>query len=73
MPLRMSVLNVGRYAPERLRSLAQLQEDCGYETFWYADSGSFVKCTPASHWWPCTRATCRSAPWSLIPIAAIWR
>ena len=41
MPLRMSVLNVGRYAPERLRHLAQLQETCGYETFWYADERFF--------------------------------
>jgi 5,10-methylenetetrahydromethanopterin reductase len=37
----MSVLNVGRYAPERLRHLAQFQEECGYETFWCADERFF--------------------------------
>jgi len=41
MPLRMSVLNVGRYTPERLRHLAQFQEECGYETFWCADERFF--------------------------------
>jgi 5,10-methylenetetrahydromethanopterin reductase len=37
----MSVLNLGRYAPDRLRHLAQLQEECGYETFWLADERFF--------------------------------
>jgi 5,10-methylenetetrahydromethanopterin reductase len=41
MGLRMSVLNLGRYPPARLRHLAQLQEECGYETFWYADERFF--------------------------------
>ena len=41
MSLRMSVLNLGRYPPARLRHLAQLQEACGYETFWYADERFF--------------------------------
>ncbi|MCZ6872149.1 MAG: LLM class flavin-dependent oxidoreductase [bacterium] len=37
----MSVLNLGRYAPARLRQLARLQEACGYETFWFADERFF--------------------------------
>ncbi|HEY7493218.1 MAG TPA: LLM class flavin-dependent oxidoreductase [Candidatus Tectomicrobia bacterium] len=37
----MSVLNLGRYPPARLLRLAQLQEECGYETFWYADERFF--------------------------------
>jgi 5,10-methylenetetrahydromethanopterin reductase len=37
----MSVLNLGRYPPARLRHLARLQEECGYETFWYADERFF--------------------------------
>lgn len=41
MPLRTSVLNLGRYPPARLMHLAQLQEACGYETFWYADERFF--------------------------------
>jgi 5,10-methylenetetrahydromethanopterin reductase len=41
MSLRISVLNLGRYPPARLRHLAQLQEECGYETFWYADERFF--------------------------------
>ena len=44
MNLRMSVLNLGRYPPARLRHLAQLQEECGYETFWYADERFFARC-----------------------------
>jgi 5,10-methylenetetrahydromethanopterin reductase len=39
--VRMSVLNLGRYPPARLRHLAQLQEACGYATFWYADERFF--------------------------------
>jgi 5,10-methylenetetrahydromethanopterin reductase len=39
--VRMSVLNLGRYPPARLRHLAQLQEECGYETFWYTDERFF--------------------------------
>jgi 5,10-methylenetetrahydromethanopterin reductase len=39
--LKISVLNLGRYPPARLRHLAQLQEECGYETFWYADERFF--------------------------------
>jgi 5,10-methylenetetrahydromethanopterin reductase len=41
MSLRMSVLNLGRYPPARLIHLARLQEECGYETFWYADERFF--------------------------------
>jgi 5,10-methylenetetrahydromethanopterin reductase len=41
MGLRMSVLNLGRYPPARLRHLAQVQEECGYETFWYTDERFF--------------------------------
>jgi 5,10-methylenetetrahydromethanopterin reductase len=41
MSLRMSVLNLGRYPPARLVDLARLQEDCGYETFWYTDERFF--------------------------------
>ena len=41
MSLRASVLNLGRYPPVRLRHLAQLQEECGYDTFWYADERFF--------------------------------
>jgi 5,10-methylenetetrahydromethanopterin reductase len=39
--MRRSVLNLGRYPPSRLIDLARLQEDCGYETFWYADERFF--------------------------------
>ncbi len=39
--MRMSVLNLGRHSPSRLIDLARLQEDCGYETFWYADERFF--------------------------------
>ncbi len=39
--MRMSVLNLGRYPPPRLIDLARLQEDCGYETFWYTDERFF--------------------------------
>ena len=31
--LRMSVLNLGRYPPARLRHLAQLQEECATKRF----------------------------------------
>ncbi len=41
MSMRMSVLNLGRYPPPRLIDLARLQEDCGYETFWYTDERFF--------------------------------
>jgi 5,10-methylenetetrahydromethanopterin reductase len=41
MSMRRSVLNLGRYPPSRLIDLARLQEDCGYETFWYADERFF--------------------------------
>jgi 5,10-methylenetetrahydromethanopterin reductase len=41
MQLRMSVLNLGRYPPARLLHLARLQEECGYETFWYTDERFF--------------------------------
>ena len=41
MSMRMSVLNLGRHSPSRLINLARLQEDCGYETFWYADERFF--------------------------------
>lgn len=41
MSIRMSVLNLGRYPPSRLIDLARLQEDCGYETFWYTDERFF--------------------------------
>ena len=41
MSIRMSVLNLGRYPPSRLVDLARLQEDCGYETFWYTDERFF--------------------------------
>jgi 5,10-methylenetetrahydromethanopterin reductase len=39
--VRMSVLNLGQYPPARLLHLARLQEECGYETFWYADERFF--------------------------------
>ena len=41
MNIRMSVLNLGRHPPSRLIDLARLQEDCGYETFWYTDERFF--------------------------------
>ena len=41
MQLRTSVLNLGRYPPAQLIRLAQLQEECGYATFWYADERFF--------------------------------
>lgn len=41
MSMRMSVLNLGRHEPSRLIDLARLQEDCGYETFWYTDERFF--------------------------------
>lgn len=41
MTLRTSVLNLGRFPPARLIHLAQVQEACGYETFWYADERFF--------------------------------
>jgi 5,10-methylenetetrahydromethanopterin reductase len=41
MNMRMSVLNLGRHPPSRLIELARLQEECGYETFWYADERFF--------------------------------
>jgi 5,10-methylenetetrahydromethanopterin reductase len=46
----MSVLNLGRYPPARLLSLAQLQETCGYETFWYADERFFREVYASLTW-----------------------
>jgi 5,10-methylenetetrahydromethanopterin reductase len=49
----MSVLNLGRYPPTRLMSLAQLQEACGYETFWYADERFFREVYTSLTWVGC--------------------
>jgi alkanesulfonate monooxygenase SsuD/methylene tetrahydromethanopterin reductase-like flavin-dependent oxidoreductase (luciferase family) len=54
MSMRKSVLNLGRYPPSRLIDLARLQEDCGYETFWYADESHSTSCTTSP---PCTSLT----------------
>jgi len=41
MDLRLSALNLAQYPPARLIELARLQEECGYETFWYTDERFF--------------------------------
>lgn len=41
MNIKTSVLNLGQFPPDRLIRLARLQEECGYEVFWYADERFF--------------------------------
>jgi 5,10-methylenetetrahydromethanopterin reductase len=35
--IKTSVMNLAHYPPARLIRLAQLQEECGYDVFWYTD------------------------------------
>jgi hypothetical protein len=57
MSIRRSVLNLGRYPPSRLIDLARLQEDYGYETFWYANERFFREVyTWCSSLWSCFRS-----------------
>lgn len=35
--IKTSVMNMAHYPPARLIRLAQLQEECGYDVFWYTD------------------------------------
>lgn len=41
MNVKTSVMNVAHFPPDQLIQLARLQEECGYDVFWYTDERFF--------------------------------